>query len=53
MVGIKGSGTSMDTTQFLKDFQDHLAPRLNTYEQALYLYAVRHSRLLGNDEVVI
>lgn len=34
-------------------FQDHLAPRLDTYEQALYLYAVRHSRLVGLTDVVI
>ena len=39
--------------EFLMDFQDHLAPRLDTYEQAIYLYIFRHSRLVGKDEVVI
>lgn len=43
----------MDTEQFLKDFQDRLAPRLDTYEQAIYLYVFRHSRLIGQDDVVI
>ena len=43
----------MDTAQFLMHFQDHLAPRLDTYEQAIYLYAVRHSRLLDRSDVVI
>lgn len=38
---------------FLEQFQDHLAPRLDTYEQAIYLYIFRHSRLLGLEEVVI
>lgn len=43
----------MDTKQFITQFQDHLAPKLDTYEQVLYLYIFRHSRLLGADEVVI
>jgi len=43
----------MDLKQVLEDFQDHLAPRLDTYEQALYLYVLRHSRLIGLDEVTI
>jgi len=43
----------MDLNQFIEQFQDYLAPRLDTYEQALYLYIFRHSRLLGTDEVVI
>lgn len=30
-----------------------MAPRLDTYEQAVYLYIFRHSRLIGLDEVVI
>ena len=37
----------------LIQFQDHLAPKLDTYEQAIYLYIFRHSRLIGLDEVVI
>jgi 5-methylcytosine-specific restriction endonuclease McrA len=43
----------MDAVQFLKQFQDHLAPRLDTYEQVIYLYVVRNSRLEGREEAVI
>lgn len=43
----------MDVATFLTDFQDYLAPRLDTYEQAIYLYIFRHSRLIGVDEVVL
>ena len=43
----------MNAEKFLKDFHDFLAPRLDTYEQAIYLYAVRHSRLIGTEQVVI
>jgi hypothetical protein len=43
----------MNIKQFIEQFQDHLAPKLDTYEQAIYLYIFRHSRLLGADEVVI
>lgn len=43
----------MDLRAFIVQFQDHLAPRLDTYEQAIYLYVFRHSRLLGLDEVTI
>ena len=39
--------------QVLKDIQDHLAPRLDTYEQAIYLYLFRHTRLIGLQEAVI
>lgn len=42
-----------DATEFLTLFQDHLAPRLDTYEQAIYLFIIRHSRLIGLNEVVI
>jgi len=42
-----------DLEQVLKDFQDHLAPRLDTYEQAIYLYLFRHSRLIGHDEIIV
>jgi len=37
----------------LAEFVDHLAPRLDTYEQTIYLYAMRHSRLEGHEEIVI
>jgi len=43
----------MDPKRFFEDFQDHLAPKLDTYEQAIYLYVVRHSRLQGLDDVVV
>lgn len=43
----------MDLEQFFKDFQDHLAPRLDTYEQAVYLYLFRHTRFVGLEEAVI
>lgn len=39
--------------QILMDIQDHLAPRLDTYEQAIYLYLFRHTRLVGHEEAVI
>jgi 5-methylcytosine-specific restriction endonuclease McrA len=43
----------MDLREFIVEFQDHLAPRLDTYEQAIYLYVFRHSRLIGLDEVTL
>ena len=43
----------MDLKNFLTEFQDHLAPRLDVYEQAIYLYIFRHSRLIGLSEVTI
>lgn len=43
----------MDQDRLLREFQDYVAPRLDTYEQALYLYALRHSRVEGREEVVI
>jgi len=43
----------MDLEAFIVEFQDHLAPRLDTYEQAIYLYIFRHTRLLGITEATI
>lgn len=43
----------MDTEKFLINFHDYLAPKLDTYEQAIYLYIVRHSRLINQDEALI
>jgi hypothetical protein len=43
----------MDVVEFLIQFQDYLAPRLDTYEQAIYLYIFRHTRLIGLDEAVL
>ena len=39
--------------QVLKDIQDHLAPRLDVYEQAIDFYLFRHTRLLGLEEAVV
>lgn len=43
----------MDLKKFFIEFQDHLAPKLDTYEQAIYLYLFRHSHLNGANETVI
>lgn len=43
----------MDAKKFFELYQDYLAPKLDTYEQAIYLYIVRHSRLVGLSEVVL
>lgn len=43
----------LDLHKFFADFQDHFAPKLTTYEQAVYLYVFRHSRLLGLEEATI
>ena len=43
----------MDAYEFLTQFHDYLAPKLDPYEQVIYLYVVRHSRLLGQDDVTI
>jgi hypothetical protein len=43
----------IDLKEFFVQYQDYLAPKLDTYEQALYLYIFRKSRLLGLDEVTI
>jgi hypothetical protein len=43
----------MDISEFIIQFQDYLAPKLDTYEQAIYLYIFRHSRLLNKEEITI
>lgn len=43
----------MDVKQILEEFVDFLAPRLDTYEVAIYLYALRHGPLQGSSELVI
>ena len=35
----------MDAKVILEQFHDYLAPQLDTYEQAIYLYVLRHGRL--------
>ncbi len=39
--------------QIFAQFQDHLAPRLDVYEQAIYLYVLRHTHVEGKREAVI
>ncbi len=43
----------MDLQIIIEEFQDYLAPMLDVYEQAVYLYIFRHSRLVGLSEVTI
>lgn len=43
----------MDAKIVVEEFQDYLAPKLDTYEQAIYLYVFRHGRLQGKSEVTI
>jgi 5-methylcytosine-specific restriction endonuclease McrA len=44
---------TVDLKEFLVQFHDFLAPQLDVYEQAIYLYLFRHSRLAGKEEVVM
>lgn len=53
MVDITLAVKNMDLHEFIVQFQDHLAPKLDTYEQAIYLYVFRHGRLLDLEEVTI
>ncbi len=43
----------MDIQKFLVDFVDFMAPKMDTYEQAIYLYIFRHGRLMDQEDVVI
>jgi hypothetical protein len=43
----------MDAKATLEEFLDFLAPKLDVYEQAIYLYILRHGRLQGREEVTI
>jgi len=42
-----------DFAQFFAQYQDHLAPALDVYEQAIYLYVARHTLLEGRREATI
>jgi hypothetical protein len=42
----------MDAQEFLTTYVDYAAQKLDTYEQAIYLYLIRHGPLLGQREVV-
>lgn len=46
-------GPPFDLREVFQQFEDHLAPRLDTYEQAVYLYCLRHTRFIGKNEAVI
>jgi len=43
----------LELTVILKQLQDHLAPRLDSYEQMLYHYLFRYSFLEGHREVEV
>ena len=43
----------MDIEKFFTDFQDFMAPTLDVYEQSIYIYIIRHSRLIGKNDTVI
>ena len=43
----------MDAELFFAEYVDHLAPTLDTYEQTVYLYVIRKSRLIGKNDAVI
>jgi hypothetical protein len=45
--------TAEELREFFQQYQDYLAPKLDTYEQAIYFYIFRHTRFLGQDEAVI
>lgn len=42
-----------DITQELQAFSDHVAPQLDVYEQAIFIYLLRHSYLDGKENIVI
>ena len=39
--------------QELQVFSDHVAPNLDVYEQAIFVYLFRHSYLEGSDKITI
>lgn len=43
----------MNVKKIIEEFQDNLAPKLDIYEQAIYLYILRHSRLQEKEEITI
>ncbi|MHC4083099.1 MAG: HNH endonuclease [Planctomycetota bacterium] len=44
---------TVDAKTALEHFQDYLAPKLDVYEQAVYLYILRHTRLMGRPTVTV
>ena len=49
----KSASGTVDARTALEHFQDYLAPKLDVYEQAVYLYILRHSRLVGRPTVTV
>ena len=45
--------TPIDARTAIEQFQDYLAPQLDVYEQAVYLYILRHSRLIGKPRLKV
>jgi HNH endonuclease len=45
--------TDLDLKRVIEEIQDHLSPKLDTYEQAIYLYVFRQTRLKGILEATI
>src|SRR5262245_58642777 len=43
----------MELQRIIEEFQDFLAPMLDAYEEAIYLYIFRHSRLLELSEAIL
>jgi hypothetical protein len=43
----------MNTDEFLRVFVDHAGPKLDTYEQAIYLYLVRRTHLDGLTAILV
>jgi hypothetical protein len=48
-----GAGCVDDFGEFFIAYQDFAAPKLDVYEQAIYLYIARHTLLVGATEAVI
>ncbi len=45
--------TPIDARTAIEQFQDYLAPQLDVYEQAVYLYVLRHTRLIGKPRLKV
>lgn len=43
----------IDARTAIEQFQDYLAPQLDVYEQAVYLYILRHSRFIGKPRLKV
>ena len=53
MAARKPAASGIDAQATLEQYHDHLAPKLDVYEQAVYLHLLRHSRLVGKPRVTI